>query len=77
MTFMIKTANGYRPWVAAIPVCDNHNQLHGVFRNIPQEQAQRENDERADRFCKLMVSGDMLAIKSFNEPIFGAYGERL
>lgn len=75
--YMIKTENGYRPFLELNRPCPNSNQLEGVFRPQTMEQAQAETAVRAEAFCKLVESGDMYAIKSFNPPMTGAYGEKL
>lgn len=58
-------------------VCSNHNKLEGVYRPMQIEDAQTELSLRAHAFCKLVEEGDIPAIKAFNPPLFGAFGEKL
>lgn len=71
---LIMTDDG---WKQLSPVCVNHNDLQGVYRPMTIFEAMRETSARADAFCKLLDEGDIVKIKSFNPPMFGAFGERL
>lgn len=72
--YYIKTADGWKPWIASHKVCDNHNGLQGVFKNTSDYEIMAAMGQRSDRFCALMAEGDA---GQFNEPLFGAYGEKL
>lgn len=52
MTISIKTAHGWLPWLAAIPVCGNSNDLQGVFRPATIEQAQAETGMHATHYAR-------------------------
>jgi len=83
MTLYIKTADGWKVWLAAYKVCDNHNKLEGVYRNPQIEDVQQELDVRIDLF--LAANGvQSMAEKqshfrgnSFILPLHGAFGEKL
>ncbi len=79
--YMIMTDRGWRPFHALNKPCPNSNDLQGVYR--PQEigavrtalavRALRwERDIQFEEDRKNKFSGD-----SYNEPIFGAFGEKL
>lgn len=70
----IRTAEGWKPWLASYKVCDNHNKLEGVFTDTSLEDNRKSLQPRIDRFCALMREGQA---KNWNEPLFGAYGEKL
>lgn len=77
MTFYIKTAEGWKPWVAAIPVCGNSNDLQGVYRPTSHELCQRKLAAHAAAFCDILANGSMRQIKDFNYRLHGAFGEKL
>lgn len=84
MTFYIKTKDrGWQPWVAAIPVCSNHNNVEGCFRNTDQSAVQSEMIARADQYgddVAAYIRGDLSKeqiFRAFNAPVYGAFGEKL
>lgn len=80
MTYLIMTDRGWRPFHALNKACSNSNDLQGVHRPVPYEQAVAENAARADRFA-VALDTDQFGMSfngdSFNEPIKGAFGEKL
>ena len=70
----IKTELGWKPLLATYRVCDNHNQLQGVFKAKSLEDTRVELLPRIGRFCAMMKEGQA---HHFNEPIVGAFGEKL
>ena len=81
--FYIKTAEGWKPWAASYKVCDNHNDLQGVFTNTSVKQVQSEMSVRSDRFLDANSIQSMIEKQRyfrgdhFIEPLFGAFGEKL
>lgn len=80
---MIKTQ--FRGWVQLGDgkVCSNANDVQGVFCPENIEDVRERVGSRVDRFLQANSIGNNLAKQeffsgdSFNEPLFGAYGERL
>jgi len=70
----IMTEDGWQP---LFRMCGNVNDLQGVYRPDTIEGARAETALRAEKFCALLEEGDIRSIKSFNPPMFGAFGERL
>lgn len=52
MTICIKTERGWLPWIAAIPVCGNSNDLQGVFRPDSIEEAQIKTGMHATHYAR-------------------------
>lgn len=93
MTFYIMTAQGWKPWLASIPVTDNHNDIQGVYRPVSTSEAEGTNHDRATKFCNAIdrwLDGDdfgttdsalrwqaMWRAAGVNDPVYGAFGERL
>jgi len=83
MTYMIKTAAGWRPFLALNVPCPNSNDLQGVYRPEPIEVVQKKYESRLTRF--LAANGIQNRMEkmhyfrgdSFIEPIHGAFGEKL
>ena len=85
MTIFIKTAQGWRPWVAAHVVCDNHNNLQGVYRPVSRLAVLTELAIRADVFCAHLEGAvnnraedaPFFRGNELTLPIYGAFGEKL
>lgn len=78
--YMIMTDRGWRPFHALNKPCGNSNDLQGVFRPVPYEQAVASNTARADRFVRALDTdqyGPSFRGNDFAEPISGAFGEKL
>lgn len=77
---MIKTERGWRP-ISSVAV--NHNDCEGVFRPASYEEARAETMRRANdyqRDVQRYLRGEIQKeeiFRSFNVPIFGAFGEKL
>lgn len=87
MTWHIKTAEGWRPWVAAVPVCSNSNDLQGVHRSDPLDVIQAYLAKRRERFLLANGEQNMTTKQQYfsghtfldkgHQPMVGAYGETL
>lgn len=78
----IKTAEGWKPWLASYKVCSNSNKLEGVYRPEPIEEVRVKLKSRLARWSYEMNNGNTLmnpafSGDSFKEPLFGAFGEKL
>lgn len=80
MTVFIKTSQGWRPFYKA---CVNSNQLEGLFKSISPAEAQAETGARAQEYADdvdAYINGNLRKeqiFRSFNRPVYGAYGEKL
>ena len=81
MTYVIKTAEGWKPWLPLCQPCPNSNQLEGVYRPEPIEKVQASLNERMKRWAAAMQYNDsrirMFSGDNFNEPLHGGFGEKL
>ena len=79
----IMTERGWQPWLPSYRVCDNHNKLEGVYRPDNRDELPVKMKGRIARFLEANGIGNMLEKQHhfrgdhFNEPIYGAYGEKL
>lgn len=76
----IKTVRG---WMPLIRHCSNSNQLEGVFSSVPLEDNIRHNAKRlakygiaVEQYGKGMLDKERI-FDAFNEPMYGAFGEKL
>lgn len=80
MSVWIKTALGWRP-IRSVSV--NQNDCQGVFRPSSYEEARAETMRRANDFerdVKSYLKGEFSKeriFRTFDVPIFGAFGEKL
>lgn len=81
MTYVIMTDRGWRPFHELNKPCPNSNELQGVHRSEGVEKTRGLLARRFERWKADMefeetrrnkFSGD-----HYNEPLFGAFGERL
>jgi hypothetical protein len=83
MSLYIKTENGWRPLVISFAPCPNSNDLQGVYRPDDRDELPKKMRGRLERFLAANNIGNMLDKQhyfsgdSFNEPMFGAFGEKL
>lgn len=81
MTYVIMTDRGWRPFHALNAPCPNSNDLQGVYRPQLTAIVQNSNDSRADRWIEAMqyeaTRKNLFSGDNFNEPIMGAFGEKL
>jgi hypothetical protein len=83
MSLYIKTEQGWRPLVISFAPCSNSNDLQGVFRPENRDDLPRKMEGRIARFLKANAIGNMMEKQhffrgdSFDEPIYGAFGEKL
>jgi hypothetical protein len=79
--YMIMTDRGWRPFHALNKPCANSNSLEGVYRPETIERSRGLLAKRFERWAadmqyeetrKNKFSGDR-----YNEPLFGAFGEKL
>lgn len=81
--YYIKTAEGWKPWLASYVACSNSNDLKGVFKPEPIEVVEKKLDGRIERFLRANGIQNMsekvahFRGNSFPEPLFGAFGEKL
>ncbi len=79
----IKTAEGWKPWLPSYRVCSNSNKLEGVYRPENIDVVRVKMVSRIERFLAANAVGNNLDKQqyfsgdSFNEPMYGAYGEKL
>ena len=80
MSIWIMTARGWRPFAS---VAVNQNDSVGVFRPASYEEAIGETVRRASDFerdVKSYLKGELSKeriFRSFDVPVFGAFGEKL
>lgn len=83
MSLYIKTEQGWRPLIISFAPCPNSNDLKGVYRPDNRDDLPKQLEGRLARFLRANNIGNMLDKQHhfrgdhFNEPIFGAFGEKL
>lgn len=83
MSLYIKTENGWRPLVISFAPCPNSNDLQGVYRPDDITDLPKKMEGRIARFLEANGIGNMMEKQhyfrgdSFDEPIFGAFEEKL
>lgn len=79
---LIMTAEGWQQ-LGNGKVCSNHNKLEGVYRPEPIETVLQQLEGRRQRFLaangiqNMMDKQHYFSGDHFNEPLVGAFGEKL